>query len=210
MISPEIIPNWQGLAYFRLRLQKTLGLTTKASIVDGAGVGEYPRTAPVYTIRTPSPGGQLGASTPKLLVFFCKNSAVLQPARRQNELSSGLAVKFTTRGFHSCRSTNLRSWLRPALGSFHAVIRLVNKRSAAQPLAPVQRSSQTETSFRGQPLALGQTCSTASSTQTSVINANSLRLISVFNHAKHLCVAFGVSCAPSNSYPSCQRKTSHV
>lgn len=44
--------------------------STHASIVGSAETSEYPRNVSVYTIRTPSPGGQFGVNSLKLLAFF--------------------------------------------------------------------------------------------------------------------------------------------
>lgn len=212
MFLPEITHNRPRSAYFRLRLQKPLGISTKAGIVVDAGVGVYPRTAPVYTIRTPSPGGQFDAFSSELPAFLFEPCALQNEARELSEGAEGAAKtkQRPTEGYRACRSKNSQLQLQRVLGSSRVARRSVSKPSAALQSVLARPSLRTAMSCKGRPWARGPMCSTANSIQAGVTDTQSSRILIFLSRAKGLCVAVGVWCAPTFSNPYCQGKTSHV
>lgn len=167
MISPEFPLNWQGLAHGRDSRSKTLDNSTNASIVVCAATREYPRTVSVYTIRTPSPGGQCDMSLSSLPAFFMDSS----PAwNKRGAPCVGRVSAVTLRGHEPCQLN--RSFLRlpPARGLPPVAKRLASRRLAARPSARAPQLSPVAVLCAGRPSARAPMWPTARSTPASAID----------------------------------------
>ncbi|WVX49813.1 hypothetical protein ROLI_029080 [Roseobacter fucihabitans] len=60
----------QSFAHSGNYIRKKLANSTPASNLEDAALREYPRAIAVYTIRTPSPGGQSGVKAHRLPAFL--------------------------------------------------------------------------------------------------------------------------------------------
>lgn len=204
--------NGQSLAYIRRLAQKLLAIATRAGIVKNASVSEYPRNALVYTIRTPSPGGQLGVDA-LWLPAFLSGDAAFATARRPLGICAARACEAKTtypRGFQSCSLKKLSSrlWVVPRL--WLAVIRWANKRSVVQPSARAPLSSRTITSLKVPQLGQALTSFTANCTQASVTSRTLAGQSRNTRPCKPCLRGFWRWSASIYSYSTCQRKTSHV
>ncbi len=210
MISPEHVPERRVLACAPIFSEFQLYFSTEACIDRRAGVCAYPRTAPVYTIRTPSPDGQRGAFLPSLPVFLStlRICGIVSVRQWKNTSVPPEEQKNNLRGIRECRSKQLRlSWrqvsvLRPA------AIQSVNRPSGGLPSAPVRRSSQTTVLPRGRRLARAQTCFSANSAPVSVTKTHTQVPTQKPREPR---LRGSLSClGVIQKYSSCYRKTSHV
>lgn len=122
----------RALAYCGVAAAKRLGNSTSASIVTCAATREYPRIVSVYTIRTPSPGGQYDAVAYLLPAFFLAERRV-QEQRGTSGVNRMSAAK--RKGQNPCPLETSFLRLPPVRVSPHVVTRWVNRRQVARPSA---------------------------------------------------------------------------
>lgn len=212
MISPVFPARRRVLACRCHFSELTLYFSTEACIDRGADVCAYPRSASVYTIRTPSPDGQHGAFLPSLPVSLSgmRNCGIVLARQSRQTSAPPKKQKNNLRGFRACRSKQLHlSWcqvspLRPV------AIQSVSKPSGALPSVPVRRSSQTTGSLRGRHLARAQMCSFASLAPVSVTRPDTHTQAPLRQPRKSRLRGSLGCLGLIQKYPSCYRKTSHV
>lgn len=164
MISPEFPLNWQSLAHGRDSRSKTLENSTSASIVVDTATREYPRTVSVYTIRTPSPGGQCDMFLSSLPAFFMGRS----PAWNKRGAPCVCRVfAVTLRGHEPCQLNRSFSRLPPVRGLLLAAKHLASRRLVARPSARAPQLSPVAVRCAGRPSAQAPMWPTARSTPAS-------------------------------------------
>ncbi len=181
MILPLLTTNRRVMAHLPPMAAKTVECSTNASIVVDAAAREYPRTVSVYTIRTPSPGGQFSAVAPELPAFFVSQSKALEP---RGALGVDGASAAKTKGYQLCQLEKSCLRLRPARALRPAATPWVNRRSAARPSVPVQPWSPATAPWRVLPLARRATWPTANSTQAGATDLRSDTSHPDFNAAR--------------------------
>lgn len=181
MILPLPRPKWRVMAHLPPVASKTVEYSTSASIVVDAAAREYPRTVSVYTIRTPSPGGQFSAVAPGLPAFFLGQSKVLEP-RGAPDVDLASAAK--TKGYQLCQLEKSCLRLRPVRASRPAATPWANRQWVARPSAPVQPWSPATAPWQVPPLARQATWPTANSTQAGATDLRSDTSPPDFNAAR--------------------------
>ena len=152
MISLVTEGKRRRLAHAAVFTENCLAASTNAGIVKNAGVSEYPRTAPAYYIRTPSPDGQSDAVRSRLPVFsFGNQNAAGAFDKSRNE-----------KGLIRCLQGNLHWYWQLAQGLRPVVKPWANKLLAARPSARVLRLSRTTVSQKAPQSARRATWHTAS------------------------------------------------
>ena len=212
MFSPVSGGKRPVLALWPVFSELGLYFSTEACIDEGAGAYAYPRTASVYTIRTPSPDGQRGVCLPTLPVSLwggriCGSVSV---RRRMQKPLSSQKQENNLRGFRACRSKHLRLSWRRVSALRPVAIQSVNRPSEGLPSAPARRSSRTTVSFRGRRWVRGPMCSSASSAPASVTRPDT-HSQGPLRRPRKSALRGPLSCLGSTrKHPSCYRKTSHV
>lgn len=181
MILPVLAAKWRSPAHFYKSRSKVVENSTNASIVVNAATREYPRTVSVYTIRTPSPGGQHGAHSSLLPAFFSKASVTWNKTGAPDVCR---VLKVSTRGFGPCQLKRSFSRSRPVQDLRHVATPWVNRPQVARPSEPAQPSSQVTAPLRALPLVRAPMWPTASSTPASVTDLASDTALSNANAAR--------------------------
>ncbi len=203
MFSPEIGRYRRSMAHKGALAGKGLDYSTHAGIVNSAVTREYPRTVSVYTIRTPSPGGQCDALASSLPAFFLGHDMVTEPGFQRRV---PFADVLRSRGNRRCRSKVSYSLQPPVRASQPVVIHLANKLLVGRPLAPALQLSPAAARCRGQRSVLRAMLPTVSFTPANVTKLTSptkLRKISAASacHARRLfCAAQSSQCISRRSH----------
>ncbi len=148
MNLPVPIPKRRGLAHCGANRSKSMDNSTNASIVSYAATREYPRTVSVYTIRTPSPGGQHGVSLPLLPTFFLIGAS----AREQGGAPDVCRVSAAkSEGHEQCQLETLSLHSPPARVLPRAATHWASRLRAARPSARARLSSPATAHCRARP-----------------------------------------------------------
>lgn len=181
MILPLPWVNRRVLAHLLSMTSKTVEYSTSASIVVAAAAREYPRTVSVYTIRTPSPGGQFSAVAPGLPAFFLGQSKALEPGGAPG-VNRASAAK--TKGYQLCQLEQSCLRLRPVRALRPAATPWVNRRLVVRPSVPVPPWSPATAPWQVPPLAQQATSPTVNSTQAGATDLRSDTSHPDFNAAR--------------------------
>ena len=173
MILPPVAVNGRVMAHCAKRPLYRLSDSTPARIADPSVAGEYPRSAAVYKLRTPSPGGQYGAKRHVLSAFFAPGERCHNPVLREPEQRSGVYLsEREIKGAQSCPSEHSFFPSRPACRSRPAARPSVTRPSAVALSVQVRPLSPAAARFRAQPSAQRATLPIASSIPANVTDTS--------------------------------------
>ena len=169
MILPTGSVNGRDMAHSVRRGLSALSDSTTARTGGLSAASEYPRSAAVYKLRTPSPGGQCGAKRPILSAFFTREAGYHNPVLREPEQRSGVYLsEREIKGAQSCPSERSFFPLRPARRLQPVVRAWATRQSAVAQSAQVRRLSPATARCRVRPSVPQAISLTASSTRASV------------------------------------------
>lgn len=202
----------QGLADAEAGTSNALFISTLAGIIKQARRCEYPRTERVYTIRTPSLGGQPVPSRSGLPIFFSVRCLLLTGLSTWNHHTCG-AFKLKQpfkEGCLKCLLERFRLHWWPVLASLLAAIQLASRRLAVLQSAPVQLFSPMMILARALPSVRLATSDTVRSTQHGVTDLQRTLLSQIAKPRSPLLRGFLRSAERFSLKLTCQRRTHNV
>ncbi len=207
MILPPGGPDGRDMAYCGGQLPNRLSDSTYTRIAELSAARAYPRSAVVYKLRTPSPGGQYSAKRCVLPAFFLNGAGDHDPVLREPDERSGVSLSEPERkGAPSCPSEHSFYPLLPVPHLRPAVRQSVTRPSVAVPSGLVRRSSPATAPCRAPQSVRRATSHTASLTRASVTEFPAPLTTFLFRPRMHPVRGLSVSPVRTPLKPSAQSK----